>query len=188
MTEMVKAHPRIEKPADSTAHRVRKTRSPYRKLPEASGDEEAKRLCAMILEVLGGLRTPTDAAGALGVSVPRYYALESRALEGLLRACQRRAKGRKRTAEGELARSRDDLERLTRERDRLQAILRASQRAIGLAAPAKPQRAAERSGKKRKRRPQVRALRASKALERSRTENPLEPVAAGGETSEVVKG
>ena len=67
----------------------RKARSPYSKLPEVSDDPEAKRLCATILEVLGGLRTPTDAAGALSLSVPRYYALEARALEGLLRACQR---------------------------------------------------------------------------------------------------
>jgi hypothetical protein len=181
MTEMVKTQERIEK---STARQERKARSPYSKLPDAADDPEAKRLCAIILEVLGGLRTPTDAAGALKVSVPRYYALEARALAGLLRACQRRAKGRKRTAEGELARSKGDLERLTHERDRLQAILRVSQRAIGLPAPAKP----ERSTKRRKRRPQVRALKASKSLLPDRKENPLEPATGRGEDSEVVKG
>jgi len=181
MTDSVKTQEILEKPR---ARSERKARSPYSKLPEVSDDPEAKRLCATILEVLGGLRTPTDAAGALKVSVPRYYALEARALGGLLRACQRRAKGRKRTAEGELARSKGDLERLTQERDRLQAILRVSQRAMGLAAPAKP----ERTGKRRKRRPQVRALRASKSLKGDRGENPLEPAAGRGEDSEVVKG
>jgi hypothetical protein len=169
MTEPTAKEKLPEKPA-------RKPRAPYPKLPEASEDPEAKRLCAIILEVLGGARTPTDAAGALGVSVPRYYALEAKALRGLLRACQRRPKGRRRTAESELAQVKGDLERLTKERDRLQAILRVSQRAMGLPAPAKPERAA----KRRRRRPQVRALRASRSLSSATGENslakPPEPV------------
>jgi hypothetical protein len=168
----------------SAAGRGRRRRAPYRTLSEAPVDAEAKRLCAVILEVLGGVRTPTDAAGALGVSVPRYYALEARALRGLLRACQRRSRGRKRSAEGELARLKVDLERLATERDRLQALLRASQRAMGLAAPQKP----EHSKKKRKRRPQVRALRAARALEASGGQNPLECSAERREDAALVKG
>lgn len=138
----------------------RRRRGPYPRLKAPLQDPEAKRLCALILEVLGGVRTPTDAAGALGVSVPRYYALEARALGGLLQACQRRAKGRRRTAEGELERLRRSHGEILRERDRLGALLRASQRTMGLPRPEKP----ERSAKRRKRRPQVRALRASKSL------------------------
>ena len=140
----------------------RRRRGAYPVLKDAVEDPEAKRLCAIILEVLGGVRTPTDAAGALGVSAPRYYALEARALGGMLKACQRRAKGRKRTAESELERLRRSHAEIERERDRLGALLRASQRAMGLPA-SKP----ERSAKKRKRRPQVRALRASKSLKDS---------------------
>lgn len=140
----------------------RRRRGPYPLLKDAAQDPEAKRLCALILEVLGGVRTPTDAAGALGVSVPRYYALEARALGGLLKACQRRSKGRKRTAESELERLKRSHAEIERERDRLGALLRASQRAMGLPA-SKP----ERSTRKRKRRPQVRALRASKSLKES---------------------
>jgi hypothetical protein len=34
---------------------------------------DAQRQAAVILEVLAGARTPTQAAAALNVSVPRYY-------------------------------------------------------------------------------------------------------------------
>src|SRR6266446_3622667 len=49
-----------------------------------TADAAAKRMAAAILEVLAGARTPLDAATALAVSLPRYYQLESRALEGLV--------------------------------------------------------------------------------------------------------
>jgi hypothetical protein len=78
----------------------------------------------------------------------------------MLKACQRRAKGRKRTAESELEQLKRSHADVARERDRLGALLRASQRAMGIPGPQKP----ERTAKKRKRRPQVRALRASKSL------------------------
>ncbi len=171
---------RKEKPPEKPA---RKPRAPYPKLPEASEDPEAKRLCAVILEVLGGARTPTDAAGALGVSVPRYYAIEAKALRGLLRACQRRPRGRRRTAESELAQFKGDIERLTKERDRLQALLRVSQRAMGVPAPAKPARTA-----KRRRRPQVRALRASRSLSSAPGENSLAKPPEPVEDAVAVKG
>jgi hypothetical protein len=140
--------------------RVVKKRVAYSTLREASDDPEARRVCAIILEVLGGGRTPTAAAEVLKISVPRYYVLEARALRGLLQACGRRSKGRKRTAESELHSLQGELERTRSERDRLGALLRASQRTLGLGPPPKP----EKNGKKRRRRPQVRALRASKSL------------------------
>src|SRR5262245_47690243 len=55
---------------------------------------EAKRLAASVLEVLAGARTPAQAAAALGLSLPRYYQLEGRALRGLLAGCEPRPKGR----------------------------------------------------------------------------------------------
>ena len=67
------------------------------------GSREAKRLAACILEVLGGMRLPSDAATALSVSLPRYYQLEARALNGLLAACEPRRLGRVRSTESELA-------------------------------------------------------------------------------------
>src|SRR5271155_5570175 len=93
---------------------------------------EAKRLAAAILEVLAGARTPTEAATALSMSVPRYYQVEARALKGLLAACEPRAKGRVRSAEGELATLRQENQRLQRDIMRHQALTRAAQRAVGL--------------------------------------------------------
>ncbi len=54
---------------------------------------EAQRLAAAILEVLAGVRTPTDAAAALEISLPRYYLWEQRALAGLVAACEPRPVG-----------------------------------------------------------------------------------------------
>ena len=53
---------------------------------------EARRLAAAILEVLAGMRSPTEAAQALSISGPRYYTLEQRALEGLVDVAAERAR------------------------------------------------------------------------------------------------
>ena len=127
---------------------------------------EAKRLAAAILEVLAGVRTPVDAARVLGTSIPRYYQLEQRALEGLLSACERRPQGRQVGEAQRLARLEREVSRLEKECGRQQALARVAQRTMGLPAPqtvaAKPNGSA---GKKpRRRRPAVRALRAAAAL------------------------
>ncbi len=127
------------------------------------GSREARRLTALILEVLAGQRTPADAAAAQGVSVPRYYALESRALHGLLVACEPRSPGRRRRSpEREVEELRKQVERLERECARHQALLRLSQRAIGVTATT-PRKANGAKGK-RARRPTVRALKAAAKL------------------------
>ena len=124
---------------------------------------EARKLAACILEVLGGTRTPTEAAQVLGLPIPRYYLLESRALAGLLEACEPRPLGRVRSAEGELAVVKKEAERLRRECARYVALLRVAQRTIGLPAP--QPKAAPSSGKgKRSRKPAVRALKAVERL------------------------
>jgi hypothetical protein len=51
--------------------RPKGTRQPHRDLG-AGASAEAKRVAAAILEVLAGARTPTEAAQALGLSLPRY--------------------------------------------------------------------------------------------------------------------
>jgi hypothetical protein len=53
-------------------------------LPEAG--KEAKRQAAVNLEVWAGVRTPLQAAEALGLSLPRYYQIEARGLQGLVAA------------------------------------------------------------------------------------------------------
>ena len=50
------------------------------------GSRDARRFAAAILEVMAGIRTPTDAAAVLGITMQRYYILEKRALA---RAAQR---------------------------------------------------------------------------------------------------
>jgi hypothetical protein len=89
---------------------------------------EARRVAAMVIE----------AAQALEVSVPRYYQLETRALRGLLSACEPVPKGRLPNPAHELARLQRDKERLQREVLRQQALVRAAQRGVGLPAPLPP--------------------------------------------------
>jgi hypothetical protein len=125
---------------------------------------EAQRLAAAILEVLAGGRSPAQAAQALGVSLPRYFQVESRAVQGLIAACESRPRGPGRNLDKELAACRRQQERLQRELQRQQTLVRLAQRTIGLAPPP----AADKPpgpGKKRKRRPAVRALRAAQHLQ-----------------------
>lgn len=126
---------------------------------------ETKRLATAILEVLAGVRTPTDAAKSLAISLPRYYLLEQRALAGLLAACEPRAKGPGRNVDRELAKLQRELASSQRECARQQALLRAAQRAVGLA-PTQPPKATLKNGAKtaRRRRPTARALRAARAI------------------------
>src|SRR5437588_9217085 len=96
---------------------------------------DAKRVAAAILEVLAGARTPSEAAAALAMSVPHYYHVETRALRGLLAACEAQPKGRVRNPHSEVTALRRDNERLQREVIRQQALVRAAQRTVGLSPP-----------------------------------------------------
>lgn len=134
------------------------------------GSAQARRLGAVILEVLGGSRAPADAAAALGMSVPRYYQMEARALEGLVSACEPRSAGPRRSPEREVEKLQRENARLTRECARTRALLRMSLRAIGVSAP-KPAPAQGQPGAKgkRPRRPTARALKAAEGLVRGAT-------------------
>jgi hypothetical protein len=102
------------------------------------GSPDAKRQGAVVLEVLCGLRDARDGAKAMGVSANRYYQLELRALQGLISALEPRPKGRRWTAEERLALADKEKRRLEREVGRLQALLRAAQRSLGVPAFARP--------------------------------------------------
>lgn len=131
---------------------------------------EAQRFAAAILEVLAGVRTPTDAAAAMGISVPRYYVFEQRALAGLVAACEPQAAAKGVGPRWRIAMLEKEVTRLKQDCARQQALVRASQRTIGLAPPpaaSKPVTKAnsKHPGKKRrKRRPVIRALKAAAAL------------------------
>ncbi len=132
-----------------------------------SGSPEAKRKASVILEVLGGLRSPTSASAVLGISVQRYYMIEVRALQGLIAALDVKPKrGGQPSPETTLRRVAKERDRLERELLRAQALLRVAQRAVGLAPPAEPPKAAGKSGpgKRKTRTPTVRARRAADEL------------------------
>lgn len=131
-----------------------------------AGSSETKRLATAILEVLAGVRSPADAAKTLEISLPRYYLLEQRALAGLLAACEPRAKGPGRSVEREIANLERALAASQRECARQQALVRAAQRAVGLAPPQPPKATLKNGAKQtRRRRPAARALRAARAIE-----------------------
>lgn len=120
----------------------------------ANASRDARKMAAVLLEVLAGLRTPVQAAEVLQVSLPRYYQLESRAFAGFVTACEARPKGRQPDTV-KLETLRRDNERLQRDLTRQQSLVRLTQRTIGVAAPM-PVKVDTR---KRKRKPMVRALR-----------------------------
>jgi hypothetical protein len=134
--------------------------------PEGSS-RSARQQAAAILEVLAGVRTPTEAAQQLAISLMRYYLLEGRALQGLVSACEPRPQGRVRSAASELAALRRETEQLRRQVARQQALLRLTQRTIGLttAAPAPKPDSANPKKKRRPRQPKARALQAAAVLQ-----------------------
>lgn len=133
---------------------------------------EAARRAAAILEVLAGQRTATEAAAALRISLNHYYLLEKKALQGLAAACEVRPRGRQGPSLDKQVESlRSELEQCRRECLRQTALVRATQRAVGLKAVAGEAKTAAKSrrgkSKTRKRRPQVRALRAAREVRKN---------------------
>lgn len=132
----------------------------------------ANRRAAAILEVLGGVRTPSEAAAALNISVTHYYLLERKALRGLVVACEMPPKGtRVPGVEQQLAALQRQLQKCHAQCLRQTALVRATQRAIGLA-PIPPVDVGKGKGtahgnRKRRQRPTVRALRAAGTLQKN---------------------
>jgi hypothetical protein len=148
----------------SPSRTARAKRSPGGSSLGRQASADARRRAAAVLEVLGGERTPAQAAGALGVSVPRYYLIEQRALAALVAACEPAMRGRRATPQRQIAALERQIERLSRDSARYQSLARLAQRTLGLAPPtAEPRgrgREAKSAGgkKRRARRPTVRAL------------------------------
>jgi hypothetical protein len=126
------------------------------------------------------VRTPAEAAQQLAISLTRYYIVEGRALHGLVAACEPRPLGRVPTPESDLARLRREGEQLRRQCARQQALLRVTERTIGLSPPPAPKPGSARP-KRRRRKPTARALKAAAVL------CPAEPPTPGevpGDTSD----
>jgi hypothetical protein len=123
-----------------------------------------------------------EAAQALSVSVPRYYALEQRAVAGLVAGCEPHLQGPAKSPQQRVAELEREVQRVRHQCDRQRALARAVQRTVGLPMPAGsvvtgkgrancPTPPA--SGKKRRtRRPTVRALKAAQALRDTQAEEP----------------
>lgn len=191
------------KEVNANASKRRSHRSPGRRESTlgAKASSEANRRAAVILTVLAGERLPSEAAEVLGISVTHYYILERKALEGLLSACERKPQGPPGpTAEQQVVRLERQLEQARRECQRQAALVRSTQRALGLPAssapPGKAKSEAKGSGeangksggrKRRRRKPTVRALRAAETLAKnsslSKSADELQPASAVASTT-----
>lgn len=144
-----------------------------------TGTPEAKRVAAVVMEVLAGEISPSEAAAILGVSLMRYYVIESRALGGLITACEARPAGHPVDPERKAAALARQLESQRHETARYQALARAAHRALGIVPPKPASSKTDAKGaKRRRRRPTVRALKAARELERSGAAEPVAPGAA----------
>lgn len=129
------------------------------------GSAEARRTAAIVLESVCGVCSVEEASTRLGIAVPRYYVLETRALQGLIEALEPRARGRKQTDESRIAGLTRQAARLEREVRRYQALHRAATRVIGLA-PLSPKPAEAKGAKQRRVRRRARAERVVDVLRR----------------------
>jgi hypothetical protein len=149
-----------------------KRRRALRPPKTSQASPQARRQAAAILEVLAGLRRPAEAAQVLGTSLVRYYQWERRALDGLLAACEPAPRGPRPDLSRQIRRLEKEVSRLQREYGRQQALVRAAERSLGLAAlsagKAAVQGQEEKAGaggkRRRVRRPTARALKAVRAL------------------------
>jgi hypothetical protein len=146
----------------------------------AEASERAKKSAVAVLQVMAGLRTPVEAATALGVTANRYYQLETRGLRALLVAMEPRPRGRALRPEAQVERLTREKARAERESARYLALLRASQKTLGLA-PKGVEARDSRDKRGRRRRPRMRAETVISALEASGAAGEADPAAQVGE-------
>jgi len=127
-----------------------KNRKSTASLSDLEASPQARKHACVLLEVLSGLKGPGEAAEALSISLPRYYVLEARALEGFVKALEPRERGPgPASIESRLAQARKESETLRRELTRTQSMLRLARKAAGLPSE---KRSPSGKGKKPKRR------------------------------------
>ncbi len=134
---------------------------------ETGASAQAKTTAAVVLEGLTGLRSAPESALALGITVARYYTVEAQAVAGLLAACEPAPPGPAPglATERELTRLRQQHRLQDQELARLRAVLRTTQRSLGVqptaptAVNTKPSKPGEKKDRSRRpRRPVVRAM------------------------------
>src|SRR5260370_26392773 len=116
------------------------------------------------MAVLADSRASSEDALALGEALPRYFQVETRALRGLLEACEPRPRGRGPSIAKEVTGLRQENQRLQRDMMRQQALVRAAQRSVGLTPPTPTP---SKSGKKIRKRRVARPLHLATRLQAS---------------------
>ena len=129
---------------------------------------QARERGAIVLEVLAGTIPLSEAAESLGINPPAYYNLETRALQGLVRACEARPRGPGTNYKKQIRELEETNRKLAREARRYQSLTRAAQKAIGvmqIESPSKSSKSTSTSKPPKKRTPKkVRAQRAAERL------------------------
>ncbi len=97
-----------------------------------TGSKEAKKQAAIVLEVLSGERGPQEGCEVMGVSLSRYYQLETRGLQGLITALEPKPRGRQSRPEDEIANLKEENRRLKKDLTRNQSLLRSMERSMGI--------------------------------------------------------
>ena len=129
------------------------------------GSVEARRMAVVLLEVLSGAKGPQQGSDQLGISLNRYYQIETRGLQGLIAALEPRPRGKVRTPARQLELAEVENRRLRLELSRHRALLRAAQRSLGLKIAGRRKLGGStdpKQGKKRRRR--VTTARATKVI------------------------
>ena len=98
-----------------------------------SASKTSRKQVAIILEALSGEIGTTEASEKMGVSLSRYYQLEARALEGMLKAMEPKKRGIQKTPAREIGALKAEKQLLEKELRRQQSLLRAANRSMGLA-------------------------------------------------------
>jgi hypothetical protein len=138
------------------------------------GSAAAKKTATVLLEVFAGLKGAGEAAEALGVSPNRYYQLEARGLQGMIHSLEPRNRGRQRTPEKEIEGLKELVSRQEREISRLQALVRAARRTMGI--PEKKKSA--KKARARKRRPSHRGKKVVAILRKQKDDGAAERAAS----------
>lgn len=95
--------------------------------------KKSRQQLAAILAALSGEIGVSEASERLGISLSRYYQLESRALQGMLAALEPRPRGTAKTPEREIRALKGEKKQLEQDLRRHQSLLRAAHRTLGLA-------------------------------------------------------
>ena len=138
--------------------------SKIRRPGDVVGSREARRAAAIVLEVLAGLRTPTEAGIALEISATHYYNIEARGLQGLVAALEPKPPGKRPDLSLKIAELEGEKKVLAAELARTHGLLRMARNAIGIRSPEREDSEGRTKKPRGKRKASVRARRAVKGL------------------------